>query len=156
MTHIWEGNAKISMIVITSLTARANAIKMLQSRISLLKSYLTSLPSCYLNDPNRADISSPDIDHSILRSVQSLVARLPLLLPPDREAYSSESMTEQHDVNLVKLLGEVGKSVKDAQELGRKFEAMNRIKQEKRRGGGGGFKPEVEEGGGDEGIELLG
>ena len=88
--------------------------------------------------------------------MQSLIARLPLLLPPDRDAYTGESATEQHDVNLVKLLGEVGRSLKDAQELGRKFEAMNRVKQEKKRGGGGGFRVEAEDLGGDEAVELLG
>lgn len=143
------------ILVITSLTTRANAIKMLQARLSLLKAHLISLPSCYLNDPDKAHISKDDIDHSVLRSIQSLVARLPLLLPPDRAAFTSERLTEQHDVTLVRLLGEMGKSVRDAQELGRKFEALNRVKQEKKRGGAGGFKQETEDGFGDEAIDLV-
>ena len=55
----------------------------------------------------------------------------------------------------MKLLGEVGKSVKDAQELGANFAAMNRMKQEKKKGAGG-FRNEAEDVGGDEAIDVLG
>ena len=59
-------------------------------------------------------------------------------------------------MNLVKLLGEIGKSLKDAQELGRKFDTMNRVKQEKKRGGATAFRADLDDADGDEGVQLLG
>ena len=117
--------------MIASLTARVNAIKMLHARIQLLRSYLAHLPPSYLTRADRtvsdADSdSAPDpnrteINHPILRSIQALVNRLPLLIPSETGAFQDEMLAEKNDVSLVALLGTMSKSVKDVREVGRKF-----------------------------------
>ncbi|KAL8711136.1 MAG: hypothetical protein Q9225_007173 [Loekoesia sp. 1 TL-2023] len=129
--------------LITSLTARANAVKMLHTRIQLLKSYLTSLPSFYLTDASAADgtmtdqapaSNIPEINHSILRSIQALANRLPLLVPADGTAFEQESLAEKSDVSLVALLGDLTKGTKNIREMGRKFGIVNSAKQRQRPG----------------------
>lgn len=127
--------------VIASLMARANAIKMLQSRIRLLKAYLVNLPPCYLNTSDSSDMSPPaassnhtEINHPILRSIQALVSRLPLILPADVEAFEQERLAEKNDVALVELLGNVSKSLKDTREMGRKFGIIEQARATAKRG----------------------
>ena len=124
----------LASTVIASLTARMNAVKMLHTRIKLLKSYLTSLPPSYLtaaSNPSDATQTvpatdsvspSPEIDQTLLRSIQALLSRLPLLLPfGDLSTFKQETLAQKSDVELVSLLGSIGQSVRDARELGRKF-----------------------------------
>ena len=129
------------MPVITSLTARANAIKMLHTRIQLLKSYITSLPPSYLTTSSPPDDSTSaassyqtEINHPILRSIQALLSRLPLLLPPDQAAFEQERLAEKSDVSLVDLLGNISKSVQDTREMGRKFGIIEQARQTAKRG----------------------
>ncbi|CAF9916237.1 MAG: hypothetical protein ALECFALPRED_010571 [Alectoria fallacina] len=118
--------------LIASLTARANAVKMLHTRIQLLKAYLTSLPPSYLtaatdsppSDPTTPPADTPisELNHPLLRSILALLSRLPLLLPPEHHStFRQETLAEKSDVELVSLLGSLGKSVKEAREMGRKF-----------------------------------
>ncbi|KAI4178448.1 MAG: hypothetical protein LQ346_007442 [Caloplaca aetnensis] len=129
--------------LITSLTARANAVKMLHTRIQLLKTYLTSLPPSYLSDvsasngdtnENNSSPSPPKIDHSILRSIQALVNRLPLVIPADGAAFEHESLAEKSDVSLVALLGDLTRGTKNIREMGRKFNVVNTAKQRSKAG----------------------
>ena len=122
--------------MISSLTARANAIKMLHSRIQLLKSYLTDLPSCYLtgatdgaatDQPPKSGFT--EINHPILRSIQALINRLPLLVPADEAAFEQESLAEKSDVSLVALLGSLTAGTQELQEMGRKFGIVRDNKQ---------------------------
>ncbi|KAL8864435.1 MAG: hypothetical protein Q9198_009861, partial [Flavoplaca austrocitrina] len=128
---------------IASLTARANAIKMLHTRIQLLRSYLTSLPPSYLTTPSVSNGTNDDdavasgrteINHPILRSIQALVNRLPLLVPSDRAAFEQESLSEKNDVTLVELLGDITQGTKNLREMGRKFGIVGDAKQQGRRG----------------------
>ena len=120
------------VIVIASLTARANAIKMLHARIQLIQSYLESLPPSYLtttdsSTPSQDSSTYPSCepDYPLLRSIQALLSRLPLLLPSsDLSGFNHEALAEKSDVSLVSLLGSVGQGVKDARELGRKFSVI--------------------------------
>lgn len=122
--------------LITSLTVRINAVKMLHARIQLLKTYLQNLPPSYLNSP---DPPSPDlvdasqnyteINHPILRSIQALINRLALLTPADPGSFEQESLVERNDVSLVSLLGSLSHNVKDARELGRKFGVIDQARQ---------------------------
>ena len=151
------------LIVIAFLSTRANAIKMLHSRILLLRSYLAQLPPSYLTgsdspapatQPPTTSSSAP-VSHPLLRSIQSLLTHLPLLIPPDIEAFERESLAEKSDVSLVALLGSLGQSIKEARELGAKFGLVENARQNNRKGGfglmggGGGFGAGVgfEEGG---------
>ena len=132
--------------VIAALTARANAVKMLHSRIHLLKSYLSNLPPCYLTTPPQpkptpkptsetATSGHAEINHPILRSIQALINRLPLLIPSDQESFEQESLAEKSDVSLVEMLGTLGRSVKDARELGAKFAVVEAARQASKKGG---------------------
>ncbi|KAL6718651.1 hypothetical protein ACLMJK_002885 [Lecanora helva] len=146
--------------LIASLTARANAVKMLHARISLLKSYLSSLPLSYLTTPppppattttsnddtsveqqqeqhTDTSTSTPAINHPLLRSTLSLLSRLPLLLPPSSlPSFNQETLAEKSDVELVSLLGNWGRNIKEAREMGRKFAVVETMKGQKRKGGG--------------------
>ena len=111
---------------------------MLHTRIQILKAYLTSLPPSYLTDPSKQDSTPteansvsvpPAIDHSVLRSIQALVNRLPLLVPADGEAFEQESLAEKSDVSLVALLGDLTRGTKNVREMGRKFGIVNSAKQ---------------------------
>jgi COP9 signalosome complex subunit 6 len=129
--------------VIATLTARLNATRMLQSRISLLKSYLAHLPASYLNDstePPSSDSSDSNAlttSYPVLRSISALVSRLALLTPASSALFDIESKAEQNDVNLINLLGTVGKGLGDARDIGRKFHVVENGKQARKGGGGG-------------------
>lgn len=101
---------------------------MLHARLEMLKSYLTNLQPSYLTTPTPPDPSSippnPDsleTNHPILRSIQALLNRLPLVVPADEAAFEQARLAERSDVSLVDLLGHVSKSVRDTREVGRKF-----------------------------------
>ncbi|MCJ1473998.1 hypothetical protein MMC13_002654 [Lambiella insularis] len=145
--------------LIASLTTRANATRMLQSRISALKSYLQHLPPCYLTTTSSPPSPQPHenehipLSHPLLRSILALTARLPLLTPADDAAFRHESQAERSDVALVALLGGLGRSVQDAKALGATFAAVESGKLGSRTGlrslgmgmgmgiGGGGEEP---------------
>ncbi|KAL8950575.1 MAG: hypothetical protein Q9222_003384 [Ikaeria aurantiellina] len=129
--------------LITSLTARTNAVKMLHARVQVLRSYLTSLPTSHLTTPSTSDqttapetpTSSPtEINHTILRSIQALIHRLPLLVPADGAAFEEESLAEKSDVALVTLLGDLTRGTNNSREMGRKFGIVNSAKQRRRPG----------------------
>lgn len=128
-------------LVIASLTARANAIKMLHTRIQLLKSYLTNLPPSYLTSSSSPEASGTslstdptEISHPILRSIQALINRLPLLLPADQAKFEQERLAEKSNVSIVDLLGNISKSVRDIREMGRKFSIVEQARQSAKRG----------------------
>ncbi|KAL2754385.1 hypothetical protein ACRALDRAFT_1076121 [Sodiomyces alcalophilus JCM 7366] len=111
-----------------ALTAKANATKMLHSRIQLLIHYLERLPPAFVSgeDPT-ATAASPDQttpSHTILRQIQALVGRLDLIEPSDVDAFRKEMLQEQNDVHLVSLLNDVVQSVHQVRDLGRKFEIV--------------------------------
>ena len=124
--------------MLASLTAKANAIKMLHSRIRLLVTYLERLPPSY-DDTENADADSMDTDNtvpsfSILRQIQALVSRLDLVIPSDKEAYEKEMLQESNDVHLIGLLNTVMQSLSQARDVGKKFTILEGSKQGGRRG----------------------
>ncbi|KAG4439629.1 hypothetical protein IFR05_004878 [Cadophora sp. M221] len=133
--------------LIASLTAKANAIKMLHSRINLIAVYLQNLPPSYVSStvPEGAESSDKQytpVSHSILRSIQALLGRLSLLIPADSAAFEHELMSEQNDVNLVSLLSTITQSIKDVREAGRKFaivDSQKSLKSKTERGGPQGW-----------------
>jgi COP9 signalosome complex subunit 6 len=125
-----------------------NAIRMLGRRISLLRAYLETLPPSYLSDPSLPINPAPDaqhplpLNHSILRSVSAMLARINILAPPDSAAFTLESQQEASDVQLVNLLSSITNSVSAAKDLGRKSSIVEHGKnQGKNRMGGmsGGY-----------------
>jgi COP9 signalosome complex subunit 6 len=112
--------------VISSLTTRLNAIRTLESRIRLIKSYLSSQRSTCLDksDSEIKDPSGPSLSYPILRNISSLISHLSLLNPQDQESFAVESLEQANDVTLVSLLGMLGKSVQGMRELGKKLAVM--------------------------------
>lgn len=97
---------------------------MLSRRISLLRTYLDSLPPSYLSDPT-LPLNSPATDdhgilpnHSILRSISATLARINILSPPDTAAFTVESQREASDVQLVALLSAMTNSIAAAKDFG--------------------------------------
>lgn len=126
---------------------------MLSRRIALLRAYLNSLPPSYLSDASLPINPTPDeqhplpLNHSILRSISAMLARINILAPPDSATFSLESQQEASDVQLVNLLSSITNSVSAAKEFGRKSSIVEHAKnQGKNRmgtmggyGGGGGY-----------------
>ncbi|KAJ4315600.1 hypothetical protein N0V94_005855 [Neodidymelliopsis sp. IMI 364377] len=116
--------------ILSSLTAKMNAIRMLGRRVALLRAYIDALPQSYLSDPSVPQGSAPDaqqslpLDHTILRSISATLARLNILAPPDSDAFTLESQQEASDVQLVNLLASITNSVSSAKELGRKSQIV--------------------------------
>ncbi|EUC44896.1 hypothetical protein COCMIDRAFT_37330 [Bipolaris oryzae ATCC 44560] len=150
-------------VVLSTLTAKMNAIRMLCRRIALLRAYLNSLPPSYLSDaslpinPTLDEQHSLPLDHSIIRSISAMLARINILAPPDAAAFTLESQQEASDVQLVNLLASITNSVSAAKEFGRKSSIVEHGKnQGKNRmgamggyGGGGGYPGGSYGGGGD-------
>ncbi|KAF2248424.1 hypothetical protein BU26DRAFT_458719 [Trematosphaeria pertusa] len=132
--------------LLSTLTAKMNAIRMLSRRITLLRIYLASLPPSYLSDPSLPLNPAPTADHplplnhSILRSISATLARINILAPPDAEAFTLESQQEASDVQLVQLLSSITNSVSAAKDLGKKSQIVENGKSQSRRGPlGGGY-----------------
>ncbi|KAK4546504.1 hypothetical protein LTR36_001721 [Oleoguttula mirabilis] len=150
--------------LIASLTAKSNAIKMLNQRVNLIRSYLATLPQSYLTDASSSTPPPATTNHTLLRSVNSMLSRVPLLAPPSI-AHPTDTVTsttsdttstsptplpstleragdkERQDVHLTSLLASLTRSVAEAQSMGAKFHIVQREKQQKDRGnafGGGG------------------
>lgn len=117
----------LTKLVIANLNTRLNAIRTLESRISLIKSYVSSVTES--KDP--ANPSSPQMSHAIIRNINSLIAHLSILSPRDANAFRSEVLSQNNDVKLVSLLGQIGESVKAMSELGRKSVIVQGARQTK-------------------------
>lgn len=136
-----DGNVTLSNEeeeMIAALTAKANATKMLHSRIELLINYLERLPPAFVSGEDVA--AQPENDeqimpsNTILRQIQALVARLELIEPSNVEAFRGEVLREQNDVHIVSLLNDVMQSVRDVRDMGRKFEIVDGSKARDQRG----------------------
>lgn len=126
--------------MIAALTAKANAVKMLQSRINLLTTYLERLPPSYLSTSNSPRVEGQASDgphttpsHTILRSIQALANRLSLLVPSNTEAFEEEMLSEANDVHLMGLLNNVMQSMTEARGVGKKFSVVEGAKNHTRK-----------------------
>ncbi|KAI2620010.1 hypothetical protein GGR54DRAFT_602159 [Hypoxylon sp. NC1633] len=117
--------------MIATLTAKANATKMLQSRINLLGTYLEGLPPSYLSPNNATNLAGHQQttpSHPILRSIQALVSSLSLLVPSDTKAYELEMLNEANNVHLLELLDDMMESVAEARDIGKKYSIVDNAK----------------------------
>jgi COP9 signalosome complex subunit 6 len=146
---------------IATLTTRLNSVKMLQSRLSLLNTFVQNLPPSYLSDstlPITPDSPSPDsLPH--LRNLQSLLTTLSLLTPSSTPTSTSTSPTnntttttqqdarsaQRNDVLLSSLLNSLTKDVQGLQELGRTFQLVEngRATSKRNKGQGGSFMDDI-------------
>ncbi|KAK4502835.1 hypothetical protein PRZ48_006261 [Zasmidium cellare] len=130
--------------LISTLNSKVNAIKMLSERLNLIRSYLETLPQSYLTDATSTATPAENTNFQLLRSVQSMLSRLPLLAPPDSTSETTEDTApaanlelaaekERQDVHLTSLLASLTRSVAEAQSLGSKFTILQRERQNKDR-----------------------
>ncbi|KAF4587286.1 COP9 signalosome complex subunit 6 [Ophiocordyceps camponoti-floridani] len=120
---------------LASLTAKANAIKMLHARLRLIATYLERLPpSPPQTTEDSMDTDSTTPSHPILRQIQALVTRLDLVIPSDGEAFAAETLHQANDVELLGLLNSVMQAVGRAREVGRKSAVVENGKAASRRG----------------------
>jgi len=128
--------------LLSTLTNKMNAIRMLSRRLALIRAYLASLPPSYLSDSSLPVNPAPSgdhplpLNHPILRSISAMLARINILAPPDAEAFTLESQQEASDVQLVQLLSSITNSVSAAKDLGRKSSVVEESKTRGRRGMG--------------------
>jgi COP9 signalosome complex subunit 6 len=122
------------ILVIANLSTRLNAVKTLESRIRLIRSFLENLPPSVLSgDINQ--ISGEGITtanagtHPILRNIFALISGLSLLTPQDSKSFAVESLAQENDVALISLLGRLGENVKTIRELGKKSAVVETGKQ---------------------------
>jgi COP9 signalosome complex subunit 6 len=137
---------------IAGITTRLNSVRMLQSRLSLLITFIRSQSSSYLSDQNiplgKASPDPAQIPH--LRNIQALLTRLSLLTPSAESAsdttmsttadsLTSASLSQSNDVALSSLLAILGQDIQGLSELGRKFASADqeRAKKGKTKGGMG-------------------
>lgn len=106
--------------MIANLNTRLNAVRTLESRISLIKSYVSSIYALESSAAANDDPSSPRLSHPIIRNIHSLISHLSILSPNEQSPFSTEALSQSNDVMLVSLLGQLGQSVKAMRELGRK------------------------------------
>ncbi|KAK5118425.1 hypothetical protein LTR62_002939 [Meristemomyces frigidus] len=150
--------------LIASLTAKSNAIKMLNDRINLIRSYLETVPSSQLTDASSTTPPSETTNHPVLRSINALLSRIPLLSPPVASIPTQPTTSDSNghgtvhiqpptsqptintkealDVHLTSLLAALTRSVAEASAMGSKFHVVSRERENKARndnfGGGGG------------------
>ncbi|KAI5272822.1 hypothetical protein E4T47_03971 [Aureobasidium subglaciale] len=136
--------------VMSSLTAKYNAIKMLHQRINLIKAYLAELPPSYLTDASLpAGSTNPTVNHQLLREISSMLSRLPLLAPPTsnsstvlpvpglpQSSLATAASQEQSDVHMVSLLASLTRTVAQAKDMGSKYSIVQKAKLDKNHTGG--------------------
>lgn len=116
--------------MISALTAKANAIKMLQSRIQVIREYLGQLPETFkagdhaIPQMTEAGPHAAAPSYIILRQIQALVSRLEVLVPSDEKAFQEELLREKNDVNIISLLNGIVQGTQGAREIGRKFQVI--------------------------------
>jgi COP9 signalosome complex subunit 6 len=130
--------------LIASLTAKANAIKMLNQRINLIREYLKTLPTSYLTDTTSTEAPAENTNYTLLRSINAMLSRLPLLAPPtssqtpsadttqpqteipQQPTLTSAAAKEKEDVHLTTLLASLTRSIAEAQSMGSKFGVVSK------------------------------
>jgi COP9 signalosome complex subunit 6 len=136
---------------IAGITTRLNSVRMLQSRLSLLSTFIRSQAPSYLTDPNiplcKTSPDATQLPH--LRNIQALLTRLSLLTPSFDDAHettttstaadslTSASLSQSNDVALSSLLAILGQDVQGLSELGRKFASVEQERAKKGKGKGG-------------------
>lgn len=71
------------------------------------------------------------MSHTIIRNINSLIAHLSILSPRDIDAFKSEVLSQDNDVKLVSLLGQMGESIRAMRDLGRKSAIVQGARQTK-------------------------
>lgn len=114
--------------LLAALTTKANAIKMLKSRIDLIIKYLHKLPPPYIAEveaeANAGGNASVESSQTLLRLIQALVHRLSLVQPADAVEFKEELLREENDVGAIMLLNQLMERVSSTRDVGKKFAAV--------------------------------
>ncbi|RDW78730.1 COP9 signalosome complex subunit 6 [Aspergillus mulundensis] len=119
--------------LIASLNTRLNAIRTLESRISLIKSYVSSI-----SPSGESQTSATKPDPTILRDINSLLSNLSLLTPHEQSAFAAETLAQNNDVSLVALLGQLSQSINGMREIGKRTAIVNNVRRNRKQMGGQG------------------
>lgn len=131
--------------MVAFLTTKANAIKMLQSRIRLIKTYLENLPPSALTKTDDVNMDADDATNAaattttttsspitasltVLRQIQALVSRLDLIVPSDKETFERELAEGVNDAKLIMLMDQIARSANQARVTGKKFSIVESAK----------------------------
>lgn len=117
--------------MVAAIQTKANAIKMLKSRIETLIIYLQQGTEGTAKDP-------PQLSQTILRLVQALVHRLRLVEPADAEEFKTELIREANDADTIMLLNELMSRAGETRSVGSKFSAIESGKAAQKQYGGNG------------------
>lgn len=122
--------------LISSLTAKSNAVKMLNQRLELIRAYLSSLPESSLTSTEVTTPPSPSTNFALLRNINAMLSRLPLLAPESASAETNlqqAALSERQDVHLTSLLAALTQTVSETQSLGSRFQEVQRERNNKER-----------------------
>lgn len=103
--------------MISAVQTKANAIKMLKSRIDLLITYLQM-------GAQGNSTEKPEHSQALLRLIQALVHRLSLVESANAEELQIELIREENDVDTIMLLNELMSRANNTRDVGRKFSAI--------------------------------
>ncbi len=131
---------------VSALRAKANAAKMMKSRIEIIIAYLQRLPP----DFRAGKLTSADAaaaaeasggqyirpSNNILRQIQALVANIELSTPSKSQALKREIMQETNDVELLSMISALVSSVEDVREAGKKFAVVETVRTSRSRQAG--------------------
>ena len=131
---------------IATIQTRLNSVRMLQSRLTLLTNFLSTLPPSYLSDqPTPLTPTSPSPAHlPHLRNIQALLTRLSLLSPTTTTTSLSSEPTplesaqksQSNDAALTQLLSIMNHDVQALGELDRRFATVENARSARKKGGG--------------------
>ena len=110
VARISTGNSDAQSRVSEHLLVQHSAIKMLASRVALIRDYIKAVESGEL-----------PLNHDIVREAQSLAARLPVL---QADLFRPQFYTQCNDAALMTLMGSVQKSCNNLMQFIHKYNVL--------------------------------
>jgi COP9 signalosome complex subunit 6 len=126
---------------LSALQAKANAVRMMKSRVDLIVAYLAKLPTAFVSGQQSTSEAASSAQangfavpsNNILRQIQALVTNIHLVTPAEQDKLEEEIRLETNDVRLIGLISDLMSSVSSVREVGKKFAAVESSKNVKAR-----------------------
>lgn len=135
--------SKAELEYVSSLQAKANAVRMMKSRVDLIVAYLAALPPAFVaGQQSSAEAAKSKAvaqtipSNNILRQILALVTNVHLMTPAEQKTLEEEILVELNDVKLISLISDLMGSVNNARDVGKKFAAVEAAKYQRSRQGG--------------------
>ena len=111
---------------ISALQAKANAIKMMKSRLDLIITYLEKLPPGSVTGSGAAAAAAGThqgvtLSNNILRQIRALVTNVELVTLSHQDTLQAEILQESNDVALIGLVKDLMTSINEVRDVGKKF-----------------------------------